>query len=58
MRRPFASATHDLIEQLERAPLLTRHRLGITDDVDEEHIGNLQLDLFLNFGGHAIKRRT
>src|SRR5205807_4863937 len=29
----------------------------ITDDVDEEHIRNLQLDFLFNFGGHKARRK-
>jgi hypothetical protein len=39
---------HYLIKQLQQSPLLVRYELRVTDNVDEEHIGNLQLDLFLN----------
>ena len=49
----FALA-HDLIEQLEQSPLLRSHQLRVADNVDKEHIGNLQLDLFLNFGRHLV----
>src|SRR5207248_324143 len=45
---------NDPIQQLQQPSLLGRYQLGITDKVDEEHIGNLQLDLFLNFGGHLF----
>src|SRR5438552_18196143 len=51
----FALA-HDLIEQLEQSPLLRSHQLRIADNVDEEHIGKLQLDLFFNFGRHLFAR--
>ena len=27
--------------------------LGVANDVDEQDMGDLKLDLFLNFGGHA-----
>src|SRR5438093_777592 len=55
-RAEVVRAAHDLIEQLERAPLLVRHELGIANDVDEEHIGDLQLDLFFNFVSHLFAR--
>ena len=32
----------------EQPALLIDQQLGVTDNVDEEHIGNLKLDLFLN----------
>src|SRR5207237_7501071 len=43
----------DPIKQLEQSPLLVRYELGITDDVDEEHIVNLQLDLLAHFSRHC-----
>ena len=33
--------------------LLINQQFGVADDVDKEHIGDLQLDFLLNFGGHA-----
>src|SRR6266566_8651619 len=38
----------NLIKQFEQAPLLRSHELGVADNVDEEHIGDLELDLLLN----------
>ena len=38
----------DLIKHVEQSPLLVRYELGIADNVDEEHIGDLKLDLLLN----------
>jgi len=31
---------------------LIDQQLGVTDNVDEEHIGDLQLNLLLNLRGH------
>ena len=45
---------NDLIKQLKQSALLVRYELGVTDNVDEEHIGYLQLDLLLNFDRHAM----
>ena len=45
----------NLIKQFEQASLLRSHQLGVADDVDEEHISDLQLDLFLNLG-HRLNR--
>src|SRR5206468_7659287 len=42
------SAAYYLVEYFEQSPLLIDQQLGVADDVDEEHIGNLQLDLLLN----------
>ena len=44
---------HDVIQQFEQAPLFGSHKLGIADNVDEEHIGDLQLNLLLNLRGHG-----
>src|SRR5437016_3623882 len=43
----------DLIKQFEQPPLLRSHELGVADNVDEEHIGDLELDLLLNLCGHS-----
>src|SRR2546428_2557099 len=43
----------NLIEELKQASLLVHHQLGVTDNVDEEHIRDFQLDLFLNPLGHG-----
>src|SRR5437870_9276458 len=43
----------DLIKQFEQPPLLRSHELGVADNVDEEHIGDLELDLLLNLCGHG-----
>ena len=33
--------------------LLVNRELGITNNVDEENVRDLELNFFLNFGGHA-----
>ena len=33
--------------------LLIDQELGVTDDVDEENVPDLQLDLLFNFSGHS-----
>src|SRR6266513_5775777 len=43
----------DLIKQFKQPPLLRSHELGVADNVDEEHIGDLELDLLLNLCGHG-----
>jgi hypothetical protein len=47
------SATDNLVELLQSAGLLIDQQLGVTDNVDEEHVGNLELDLFLNVRRHC-----
>src|SRR5437899_7056093 len=42
------SAAYNLVEYFKQSALLIDQQLGVADNVDEEHIGNLQLDLFLN----------
>src|SRR5207302_622558 len=42
------SAAYNRVEYFEQPPLLIDQQLGVADDVDEEHIGDLQFDLFLN----------
>src|SRR6266567_2962231 len=44
---------HYLIEQLEQPPLLRSYKLGIADNVDEEHVGDLQLNFLFNLRGHG-----
>src|SRR6266404_597579 len=43
---------HDLIKQIEQMPPLVSYELGVTDDVDEEHIGYLELDFLGRFSRH------
>src|SRR6266700_3329743 len=43
---------HDLIQCLKLLALLGDEQFGITDDVDEENVPDLQLDLFFNLRGH------
>src|SRR5205814_659040 len=45
---------HYLIKQLQQSPLLVRYELRITDDVDEDHINDLQFDLFFNLYRHPL----
>jgi hypothetical protein len=45
---------HYLIKQLQQSPLLVRYELRVTDNVDEEHIGDLQFDLFFNLYRHPL----
>jgi len=35
---------------------LINQQLRVTGDVDEEDVGDLELDLFFNFGGHLFAR--
>src|SRR2546430_3058748 len=43
----------NLIKQFESAPLLRSHQLGVADYVDEEDIGDLELNFLLNLCGHG-----
>jgi hypothetical protein len=42
------SAAYNLVEYFQQPALLIDQQLGVTYYVDEEHIGDLQFDLFLN----------
>ena len=42
------SAAYNLVEYFEQPALLIDQQLGVTYYVDEEHIGDLQFDLFFN----------
>src|SRR5260370_21537613 len=44
---------HDLIKQFEQSLLLRSHELGITNNVEKEHVGDFQLDFFFRFSGHS-----
>ena len=44
---------NNFIERMQIIALLIDQELGVTDDVDEEDMGDLQFDLFLNFSGHS-----
>jgi len=43
---------NDLIKHVEQSALLVRYEFGITDNVDEEYVGDLELDLLLNLRRH------
>src|SRR5438874_13059453 len=45
-------AAHDLFQCLKLLALLGDEQFGITDDVDEENVPDLELDLFFNLRGH------
>src|SRR5438477_3658794 len=45
-------AAYDLFQCLKLLALLGDEQFGITDDVDEENVPDLQLDLFFNLRGH------
>src|SRR5438094_147440 len=45
-------AAHDLFQCLQLLALLGDEQFGITDDVDEENVPDLQLNLFFNLSGH------
>src|SRR5438874_1529836 len=49
---------NDLIQFINRRALIVNRKLGVTNDVNEKDMGDLELDLFLDLGGHAMKRRT
>ena len=38
--------------------LLVDQELGVTDDVDEEDMADLELDLFLDLNGHLVGGRA
>jgi hypothetical protein len=42
------SVTYNLVEYFEQPALLIDQQLGIANNVDEEHVGDLQFDLFFN----------
>ena len=52
----FVRAANNLIELLNQRVLLVRQQLGVTDNVDEQDMDDLQLDFLFDLGGHA--RRT
>src|SRR5438105_519581 len=48
----FVRRLDDLIEFLNRCPLIVDRHFGISDDVDKEDVRDLELDLFFNLSGH------
>ena len=44
---------NNFIERMQIIALLINQELGVTDDVDEEDMTDLQFDLFFNFSGHS-----
>ena len=49
---------NDLLERLQLLALLSDEQFGVTDDVDEEDMPDLEPDLFFTFGGHVPRRFT
>src|SRR5205823_3234502 len=43
----------DPIQQFQQPSLLGRYQLGVADNVDKEHIGDLQFDLLAHFSRHG-----
>ncbi len=48
---------NDPVEQFEEPALFGRDELGVADNVNEENVGDLQLDLFVRFSGHKSLSR-
>jgi len=44
--------TNNLVQFLDLGVLLVNRELGVTDNVEKEHMRDFELDLFFNFGGH------
>ena len=49
----MARSLNNFIERMQIIALLIDQELGVTDDVDEEDMADLQFDLFFNFSGHS-----
>ena len=49
-------ATNNSVQRVEQRALLINHQLGVTDDVDEQDMGDFELDLFLDLGRHVPMR--
>src|SRR3984893_6193755 len=45
--------TNGLSQFINRRALFVNRKLGIADDVDEQDMGDLELDLFLDLNGHG-----
>jgi hypothetical protein len=43
-----------LLELINQRVLLVRQKLGVTDNVDEQNMDDLQLDFLFDLGGHAM----
>src|SRR5207237_9982348 len=48
-------AADKLIQQFDSAALLINQQLGVADNVDKEHIGDLEFHLLLNLCGYVCK---
>jgi len=48
-------AANGLSQFINRRALIVNRKLRVANDVDEQDMGDLELDLFLNFSGHARK---
>jgi hypothetical protein len=46
---------HHSIEHLQQAPLFVNQQSGVTDNIDEENVRDLQLDLFFDLSGHEMR---
>src|SRR5207248_5707531 len=51
-------AAHDVVELLQHLALLVHQQLRVANDVNKQDMGDLELDLFLSFGGHAYFTTT
>src|SRR4029077_532833 len=54
----FFRPANDVIERVERCPLLVNQQLRVTNDVHEQDMGNLKLDLFFDLSGHLLARNS
>src|SRR5213593_3282822 len=44
------------VQFLNRRVLVANRKLRVTDDVDEQDMGDFELDLLLDLGGHLVVR--
>src|SRR4051794_7556979 len=51
----FASA-NNLVQFFNYCVLFVNRKLRVTNDVNEQDMGNLELDLLLDLGGHLVGR--
>jgi hypothetical protein len=48
---------NDLGQFIDGCVLLINRKLRVADDVDKQHVGDLQLDLLFDLGGHFPTQR-
>ena len=54
----FFGGANNLVQFLNRRMLVINRKLRVADDVDEQNMGDLELDLLLDLGGRLLGQVT